>query len=60
MPHLTSLPKLLDREVCAKNLRLFGWRVKGFAWAMPRPTMPDPVVVPCAARDRASFVTRSS
>lgn len=45
MPHLTSLPKLLDREVRDKNLRLLGWRAKEFAWSVLRPAMPDPVFV---------------
>lgn len=44
-PSLTSLPKLFDREVREKNLRLLGWRAKEFAWSMIRPAMPDPVFV---------------
>ena len=42
---LHSLPKLLDREVRDKNLRLLGWRAKEFAWSVMRPAMPDPVFV---------------
>ncbi len=44
-PSLTSLPKLLDREVRNKNLRLIGWRAKEFVWSVIRPDMPDPVFV---------------
>lgn len=44
-PNLTSLPKLLDREVREKNLRLLGWRAREFVWSMTRPAMPDPVFV---------------
>ena len=45
LPTLTSLPKLLDREVRDKNLRLIGWRAKEFVWSVMRPAMPDPVFV---------------
>ena len=44
-PNLSSLPKLLDREVRNKNLRLLAWRAKEFAWSVLRPAMPDPVFV---------------
>jgi sulfotransferase family protein len=44
-PSLTSLPKLLDRDMRAKNLRLLGLRAKELAWAVIRPAMPDPVFV---------------
>ncbi|NMF87368.1 sulfotransferase family protein [Aromatoleum petrolei] len=45
LPHLSSLPKILDREVRDKNLRLLGWRAKEFAWSVLRPAMPDPVFI---------------
>lgn len=44
-PKLSSLPKLLDREIRKKNLRMLGWRAKEIIWAMTRPNMPDPVFV---------------
>jgi sulfotransferase family protein len=44
-PSLSSLPKLLDPEIRAKNLRLLTWRAKELAWAALRPAMPDPVFV---------------
>jgi sulfotransferase family protein len=44
-PSLTNLPKLLDREVRKKNLRLLGWRAKEFAWTLTRPATPDLVFV---------------
>jgi hypothetical protein len=45
LPRLSSLPKLLDREVREKNLRLLGWRAKEIAWSVLQPAMPDPVFV---------------
>jgi hypothetical protein len=42
---LSSLPKLLDPEIRAKNLQWLGWRAKELLWSVTRPTMPDPVFV---------------
>ncbi len=41
----SSLLKLLDPEIRAKNLQWLGWRAKEFLWTVKRPRMPDPVFV---------------
>ncbi|HJV26272.1 MAG TPA: sulfotransferase [Aromatoleum sp.] len=45
LPKLASLPKLLDPEIRAKNLRQLRWRARELAWSVMRPAMPDPVFV---------------
>ncbi len=41
----SSLLKLLDPEIRAKNLQWLGWRAKELLWTVKRPRMPDPVFV---------------
>lgn len=45
MPRLSSLPKLLDAEIRAKNLRQLRYALRGLWWDLARPAVPDPVFV---------------
>jgi len=45
MPKLSSLHKILDPEIRAKNLREMNYQLRGLWWDLTRPTMPDPVFV---------------
>lgn len=45
MPKLTSLHKILDPEIRAKNLREFKHQVRGIYWDLLRPSIPDPVFI---------------
>lgn len=45
LPKLSSLTKLLSRDIREKNLQLLGWRTRETLWKLARPAMPDPVFV---------------
>lgn len=45
LPRLSSLPKLLNREIREKNLQRLGWRAREQLWHILRPAGPDPVFV---------------
>lgn len=45
MPRLRNIHKLLDPEIRAKNLRALQWALRGRAWDLTRPQVPDPVFV---------------
>ncbi len=45
MPKLSSIHKLLDPEIRAKNLRALRWELRGLWYDLTRLAMPDPVFV---------------
>jgi hypothetical protein len=45
LPKVSSLPKLLDRDIREKNLQLLHRRARGAYFRLARPAMPDPVFV---------------
>ncbi len=45
MQGLKKLKKLRDPEIRAKNLQAFRFYLRGIAWCLLRPTVPDPVFI---------------
>lgn len=45
MPELRNLPKLLDPEIRAKNLRALKYELRGSYWDLARPEAPDPIFI---------------
>jgi len=45
VPRLRSLPKLLDPEIRAKNLRALRYALRGRYWDLTHPRIPDPILI---------------